>query len=291
MRKLILGSAQFGLDYGLSGKMVEKSEVRKILDYAYDNGIGTIDTAVSYGSAHSVISALHGNRFEVNSKISGAPSEPMEFLGRVNELVRSIGVERIGTLFLHDSRILYNFEPNLLNSIVSDLKKTGVLGRFGISVYWPYEVVKALNNGYQIDIVQAPMNYFDSRFLKGLSYGDGLLFTNFQYRSIFLQGLLLRPMDTLHPYFLSWKDDISRYHDLVEKSANGRALDFLAGYIRRFSSESDLLVGVDSLEQLVEIVEAFKRAEVENMSANIKLGPPYEERLEGLVNPYLWLTH
>ena len=57
IRKLILGTVQFGLDYGVNnniGKPTIKN-IYKILDYAYENDIKTLDTAESYGNAHQII--------------------------------------------------------------------------------------------------------------------------------------------------------------------------------------------------------------------------------------------
>ena len=59
--KLILGTVQFGLNYGINntiGKMSE-DKVFELLETAYDLGIRTLDTAEAYGNAHSVISNFH----------------------------------------------------------------------------------------------------------------------------------------------------------------------------------------------------------------------------------------
>ena len=72
-KKLILGTAQFGLDYGIhnqTGKLPSK-EIFKVLDYAYANGIETLDTAEVYGNAIEIISSYHEsckNRFKILNK-------------------------------------------------------------------------------------------------------------------------------------------------------------------------------------------------------------------------------
>ena len=51
-KKMVLGTAQFGLDYGitnLSGIPSEK-EIYKILDFAWEKGVRSFDTAPGYGS-------------------------------------------------------------------------------------------------------------------------------------------------------------------------------------------------------------------------------------------------
>ena len=49
--KLALGTAQFGLNYGITNDagQVQTKEVRKILSYAKQNNINRIDTAIEYG--------------------------------------------------------------------------------------------------------------------------------------------------------------------------------------------------------------------------------------------------
>ena len=55
--KIILGTAQFGLAYGINnanGKIPE-NEIFKILDFAYQNKITILDTASSYGNSEKQI--------------------------------------------------------------------------------------------------------------------------------------------------------------------------------------------------------------------------------------------
>ena len=50
VKKIILGTAQFGLNYGINNKN-NKPNLEEILniEFAYSNGIRTLDTADSYG--------------------------------------------------------------------------------------------------------------------------------------------------------------------------------------------------------------------------------------------------
>ena len=59
--KLILGTVQFGLNYGINntnGKISE-DKVIELLEKAYDFGIKILDTAEAYGNARSLISNFH----------------------------------------------------------------------------------------------------------------------------------------------------------------------------------------------------------------------------------------
>ena len=60
MTSICIGSAQFGMPYGVTNQngQVSKNEVSKILATAYQLGITHIDTAQSYGAAESILGAL-----------------------------------------------------------------------------------------------------------------------------------------------------------------------------------------------------------------------------------------
>ena len=55
--KIVIGTAQFGYDYGISNinGRVSSREVMNILHYSYENGINTIDTSKLYGISEKVI--------------------------------------------------------------------------------------------------------------------------------------------------------------------------------------------------------------------------------------------
>ena len=59
--KILLGTAQLGLNYGINnkdGKPSVESSI-EILSAAYDNNIRFLDTAEAYGDAHEVIGNFH----------------------------------------------------------------------------------------------------------------------------------------------------------------------------------------------------------------------------------------
>ena len=57
MNKIILGTVQFGFDYGINNNTGKpnQNEVKSIFDYAYNNNINFLDTAEAYGNFHDVI--------------------------------------------------------------------------------------------------------------------------------------------------------------------------------------------------------------------------------------------
>ena len=59
--KLILGTVQFGLKYGINNTIgkPKKNEVLNLLKFAYNSGIRVLDTAEAYGNAHQLIGNYH----------------------------------------------------------------------------------------------------------------------------------------------------------------------------------------------------------------------------------------
>src|SRR5258707_14484229 len=68
--KLGLGSAQFGLPYGITNKSGQTSveEVTRILALAFNHGIRLIDRASAYGNAETILGQNILNDFKIVSK-------------------------------------------------------------------------------------------------------------------------------------------------------------------------------------------------------------------------------
>ena len=99
--KLILGTVQFGLDYGINNKLgkVPDQEVREILDQAYQRGVRILDTAEAYGDSQERIGMYHrssSNRFEIVTKFQSARELDISFSikKRVLRDIETLGVEK-----------------------------------------------------------------------------------------------------------------------------------------------------------------------------------------------------
>ena len=81
--KLILGTVQFGLNYGIANSegKPDLNKVRAILRCAADHGIRILDTAAAYGDSETVIGTVFAedsalkNHFQVVSKIPPLPQD------------------------------------------------------------------------------------------------------------------------------------------------------------------------------------------------------------------------
>ena len=72
--RIALGTVQFGLDYGIFGAIkVTTREVRKILTYARENKINTLDTAISYGDSEKILGEVGICEWKTVTKLHAIP--------------------------------------------------------------------------------------------------------------------------------------------------------------------------------------------------------------------------
>src|SRR5262245_38068192 len=110
--RLCLGTAQFGMDYGISNVAgrPRESEVRSILEYAAPT-IGYVDTAPTYGDAETLIGKClpRGHQLRVVTKlppIAAERIEPTHARSAITAIERSLERLRIDCaygLLLHHS--------------------------------------------------------------------------------------------------------------------------------------------------------------------------------------------
>lgn len=69
--KIILGSAQFGLPYGIASRkdQVSFEVAKKIIEFAHKRGITKIDTSPLYGSSEDVLGMIGMQDWKVITKI------------------------------------------------------------------------------------------------------------------------------------------------------------------------------------------------------------------------------
>lgn len=284
--KLALGTAQFGLPYGITNKngLLEQDEVNKILRYAHNNDILTLDTACSYGDAEQKIGNTNAelSQFQIVTKITANTSYD-EIEEKFFQSLKNLQLKKIYGLLLHSSKDLLNDESDKVWQILERLKAQGYVGKIGVSVYHEEEIRLVITK-YKIDIIQLPINVFDQRLLK-----SNILQTikskgiEIHARSIFLQGILLENLDNLPTYFLPLKEEILKWHDYLKDNVMSR-LDGALAFVNSLDIIDYAVIGITSLNNLIEVKAAFDK---------IKSHPNFKyEKFainnEQLINPNLW---
>lgn len=269
--KLGLGTAQFGVNYGISntvGKTLAP-EVTAILDLAVRHGVRVVDTSPSYGDSESVLGSVLRDRhcFRVVTKTikvmrdvvtpDDAAALEETFLGSLDRL----GQASVYGLLVHQLDDLLASDGALLMERVQSLKARGLAEKIGLSLsrFTERQIDQVLDR-YRIDLVQFPLSVLDQRLLaSGRLRELKTAGVELHARSIFLQGLLLMRPEMLPPWFDRMKAHLRRYHDEIGRlglSPVQAALDFVMGL-----DEVDAVIcGVNGAGQLRELIACAQRA-------------------------------
>ena len=279
MNKLALGTAQFGLDYGVTNSKgkVQVEEVELILGCAKENSINTLDTAASYGNSEEVLGSIGISDFQIITKTIPLKNGVDEVIKHFKQSLTFLNKSSVNGLLIHNINEIENKNFNTLFKELTELKRQGLVNKIGFSTYTPEQVDFLLKN-FDFDLIQVPFNIFDNRLIQG---GQLQALNNkgveVHARSVFLQGVLL-DFNNLSNYFSPWKKEFSIYQETVKD--NGLSLlECALNFVLNIREIDKVLVGVNSERQLKEIVKAVKRRS--NLSA-------YPINDINLLNPSLW---
>lgn len=284
--KLALGTAQFGLSYGIANQdgQVSRAAAKAMLQLAAANGIDTLDTAIAYGESETCLGEVGTHGFKLVTKLPAVPNGCANVRNWVQEQVGAslsrLGVSAVYGLLLHRPGQLLGTDGRALNRTLQGLKETGQAQKVGISVYAPSEL-EVLTSRYQFDLVQVPLNLVDYRvyttgWLQRLKDSGVEIHT----RSTFLQGLLLMPQAAIPVKFASWSDLWSKWHGWLTRH-NVSAVQACLAFPLSFPEIDRVVVGADNVSQLDQIISAATSAAPDDL-------PDLQCEAENLINPARW---
>lgn len=283
--KFIIGGAQLGSNYGISNfsGVAGKEDTFRILDYAYDQGIDTIDTARSYKKSESIIGEYNSKKkssaFKVITKILHLNNNLSD---QVKNSLKKLSVKSV-TLLTHTSKLF--LDSNLQNEI-KELKNKGYVTKIGVSVYTQNEIERILSSEYNPDIVQLPLNILDTRLYRSGKiydlYSSGI---EIHARSIFLQGLFFLPEAILKKKF---PDVVSEINELKKISNDvGCTISELSLlWVNTLSEISKIIIGVNNVSQLQENINSLKKILPKN-TYDSALDIEYDNK--NILNPSSWI--
>jgi aryl-alcohol dehydrogenase-like predicted oxidoreductase len=281
-KSLVLGTASWGNDYGvMNNAAMPVSSIRQVIQLAQTVGAAGLDTAPAYGESESQIGQAGTFDVPVYSKLSKRNGEPNAGIASVNNSLRKLGIKTLEGLTFHDAAdFLANHRSSVLET--AQLKELGKIRSWGVSVYSVGELMNILEVS-RPDYIQAPANFFDRRFLdpevRNTMRSAGAYF---QYRSVFLQGILLADKNMIPVFFRKW----NRAFELLESHCSGSELSrlsFLMSFMISASAGSQLVIGVNSLNHLKDLVSA----EINYETSTVELGLE-EDWLLPLIDPRRW---
>lgn len=281
--RLVIGTAQFGLDYGISNNsgQVSLEEANKILDYAYSNGVKELDTAATYGESEKVIGNCNSELWSCITKFTLNKSfiSPDDIYKSVNLSIKRLKREKLDGLLIHNVEILKKNGEAIIDAL-RECKRNGLVSKVGVSIYDPNDL-ELIYKFITPDIVQTPFNAFDQRIQSSgwlnLLKSDGV---EVHARSIFLQGLLLMDDQKRPNYFQHW-ESIFRSWDLYVAKSGVSKLTCALKIVLENTLIDKLIVGVQSLNEISEIITSLN--EELNRPWNLEKDLP-----SSLIDPRKW---
>lgn len=281
--RLVLGTAQFGLTYGIannSGRPPQE-QIEALVHTALANGVQYIDTARAYGDSETVLgkalSCSWDSRATIVTKLSplndcpanAAPCVVQAFVERsVFQSCRELRKSCLDVVMLHRAEHLTAWNGSVWEAL-SNLKDRKVIGRLGVSVQSPEEALSALDFK-EAEFIQLPFNILDYRWeavIEKISVVRQRRPLVIHARSALLQGLLTSSEEDL------WQrarcpnaaDVIGWLHNQSRKYTNANVIDLAIRYVFSQCWIDGVVIGVETMEQLV---DNLKKTGFPNWSVN-----------------------
>jgi aryl-alcohol dehydrogenase-like predicted oxidoreductase len=263
--KISLGTAQWGLNYGVSNSRgkVPESEIRKILRYAWINNISNIDTSPAYGNIEKELGMYAETRhFNYTSKLPKCSTTLIDdcYLKQVNSglerTLEDLGVNELSTYLIHSADDLFLEGSNRLVEALLRFKQQGIVRKIGISVYSP-EQLNSILGLFCPDTVQIPLNLLDQRFIhSGMIQLMKDKEIEIQARSVFLQGLLLMDQQARPSYFDAISSNLEKLEAICfEQHRSKVSLAF--SFVATLAYIDQVVIGIESLKQLIDVIESY----------------------------------
>lgn len=281
MVELILGTAQFGLDYGVtnSNGQANDSEIEKIAKLSESFDIFKIDTAKSYGESEYKIGKFFDSKhFQIISKLK---IEQNPTIHQIEKQLKRLGYKSIYGLLIHETIDPENLDHLKFVDFLRKIRDLGLASKIGISVYSEEELSKSLDIFPDVKIVQIPANILDLNFLNSKLIEDlRKSEVEIHVRSIFLQGLLLSSPNGLPEKFSMLKNNLVEIDEICQNQNISR-LQLLLSAIKFNLNVCGAIVGFSTSSELQEIGNSWIKSSKIEFDLNSKVP-------SNLLDPRLW---
>ena len=156
--KLALGTAQFGLKYGLANaaNKVPRDMVEQLLKVASAFNITMLDTAIAYGDSEQVLGLHNLAKFEIVSKLPAVPSNCLNVeewvLEQTMSSLKRLKTDKLHDLLLHRPTQLLGTNGEKIYKSILKLKEQGMVDQIGVSVYGPDELSELIKR-FDFDVI------------------------------------------------------------------------------------------------------------------------------------------
>ena len=289
--KLMLGTVQFGLNYGIANTAGKPSyeTARDIIQAAYESGVNCLDTAAGYGDSEMVLGRALAelnlkDKMQVISKVPGISQQNISGRDAERFIVESVenSLARLGVKRL--TACLFHVEQDIRYvGILQSLEKKNLIGGAGISLDTNHYCDDVIAAG--IKYVQLPYNVLDRRFDEffPLAQKSGIaVFT----RSVYLQGLMLMPEDKIRES-LQEIIPVRRRLACLAAEAGMNMSELCMRFGLSNPAITSVLTGVDNIEQLRQNLQLMGKGPLPAaLYQAVKTAVPLLD--EKIIRPSLW---
>jgi spore coat polysaccharide biosynthesis protein SpsF len=303
--KLVFGSAQLGLNYGVANETGKPNRTASIdlIKTAIGNGVAYVDTARAYGDSEETIGMVlqsgWGGRVKVITKLSPLLDCPVDasvatvkaFVdASVYKSCSSLRMNSLDVLMLHRSSHMEDWGGAAWKRL-QELKAEGVIKELGVSIQNPHEAERVISNS-EVTFIQLPFNVIDWRWdsiiqkIKAEKLERKLII---HVRSALLQGLL---QSSSHKHWAkAWVNDPEGVIHWLEQqckiNSKTNVASFCLSYINSLDWVDGVAVGMENMQQLLDNIDVFCGDKIEKDKINTVLAsrPRLDEKT---LNPALW---
>jgi aryl-alcohol dehydrogenase-like predicted oxidoreductase len=261
-KKLVIGTANFGSNYGINNNGIREGDVFKIVNDTILREDIFIETGENYHGSEELIGNILDSRRFKNFIVKVSPrhfSSKKSFLKSVEGSLKRLRQDSAFAIMLHGLGDSLKESTDSVKSALKTVLAQGLTNRVGLSCYEISEVLYARKQFPEMTIFQLPENIVDRRKQNSEELRDlansGVMF---QVRSIFLQGLLVNKAINL-PTELQ---EIELIRLEIESLANRHGLDsseLCLSYAQSLDWASQLVLGFDSYEQFRKNLSSIER--------------------------------
>ena len=256
--KLILGTAQFTMKYGINNKYgkINYLERKKIFKICKKNSLLCFDTAASYKNSEKIILEYFRNdNVKIYTKVTKS---------NINILINNIDNIKNKVECISFHKLSEYFDLKFRQKILR-LKKKYKIKKLGVSIYSSDDYLKILKSR-DIDIVQLPLNILDRTFLEN-GFIEKLKKKKIEVhvRSIFFQGLFAMDIKRVQKLFPSLGKQLIKLK-LYLKETRMTFNEISLIWINSLKNIDKLIIGVDNSRQLLENLNILKKKkEINNL--------------------------
>jgi len=293
LSRFMLGTCQFGYDYGLANTCGQHSyeKARDLIASAYEGGVNCLDTAPTYGNSEEVLGKVLqelklSEKMTVVSKVQMLPKDLPE--EKAEEWIENSVTKSLKLLQLDYLPIcIFHYEMDFRHiDILLKLRDRGLVHHVGGSLY-DVKIGKEMLNSGLAEAVQPQTHMLDQSFIRGGFFSEAKAKGVATFiRSVYFQGLLLMPEEKV-PEYLAPVIPVRRQLQALAAQAGISMVEFALRYVLSIDGVSCLLLGIDNEEQLQQNIPLFDKGnlDVDLMKAVDAVVP---ELPDDILRPYNW---